>query len=552
MDRQPHNNLWAEKLLQVSMPDSGEAWAGMEAILDRELPQRSWSEWRRWLLLILVLLLLIGVCNCPGRGRLFHLSGHGARTTGAQPVAPARTPAGGKPASPALSNAATPASLENPAAPATAANPAPPASRATTPATRPVRGGPLPPASASTRMRDRPGPADSTSRPALLVTPSGRPAPSAPHGSSGTATPGKTKAHSMTPASTPTAFGDVTRNARDGTPVAKTSVRRRPAVKRTGTKKMGSTATGGTPTIAGDDTTGSKGPGTDAATRKNPGTVRDTITKKNMTTPGDTTAKKRVPVLPKVVSHKDTAHKKPPPPPQDDDPKEKDHGWVFGIGLNQFFPIGGQRGSTYNPDGLTGTLSDYLPVPMIRYYLSHKVYLQVEAQLNTPQATKKNLVFNSPVSDTSTIRGTRIETSATLQQLYYFNIPLSFHYAVTDELNIGTGLQFSHLSNAIGNFDSTLTNLTTNEVTNPKDTKSFKDDTLYRRIRTNEFRFLIDASYTWKHIVVGVRYNQALSKFIDVPLPTGGATQSRNSSLQLYLRYILWDTRKKKAPPKTP
>ena len=289
-------------------------------------------------------------------------------------------------------------------------------------------------------------------------------------------------------------------------------------------------------TMAGDDTT--KGNVTAAG---------NTITRKNTTTPGDTAAKKNAPVLPKVVSRKDTSHKKPPPPREDDNQKEKDHGWVFGIGLNEFFPIGGQRGSTYNTDGLTGTLSDYLPVPMIRYYLSHKAYLQVEAQLNTPQSTKKNLVFNSVLHDSTAIPGTNVQTSATLQQLYYFNIPLSFHYAVTDDLNIGTGLQFSHLSNAIGNFDSTLTNLRTNEVTNPKDTKSFKDDTLYRRIRTNEFRFLVDASYTWKHIVLGVRYNQALSKFINVPLPTGGSTQSRNSSLQIYVRYILWDTRRKRS-----
>jgi len=472
MDRQPHNNLWAEKLLQVSMPDSGEAWAGMEVILDRELQQRLRSDWRRWLLVLLLLLLLIGVCNCPGRGRLFHRSGHDSRISGALPATPAKAPAGGNPASPAT---ATPVSPENPVvqSPATAANAAAPE-----PTTRATR----------------------HNRRTLAVTPSGRPTPAAPRGSSVSATP--------------TAFGDVTQTAPDGSPVAKTSFRRPPA-------KSNLTAAG------------------------------DTVTKKNVPAASDTAGKKSTPVLPKAVSRKDTLHRKPPPPPQEEDQKEKDHGWVFGIGLNQFFPIGGQRGSTYNADGLTGTLSDYLPVPMIRYYFSHKAYLQVEAQLNTPQATKKNLVFNSVLHDSTSIPGENVQTSATLQQLYYFNIPLSFHYAVTDELNIGTGLQFSHLGNAIGNFDSTLTNLRTLEVTNPKDTKSFKDDTLYRRIRTNEFRFLADASYTWKHIVLGVRYNQALSKFINVPLPTGGSTQSRNSSLQIYVRYILWDTRKKKkqGPP---
>jgi hypothetical protein len=244
---------------------------------------------------------------------------------------------------------------------------------------------------------------------------------------------------------------------------------------------------------------------------------------------------------------KDSTHKKPSAPPIEKPKEEKDHGWVVGIGLNQFFPIGGQRGSTYNSDGLTGTLSDYLPVPMIRYYFNRKTYVQLEAQLNTPQPTKKNLVFNSPLPDTITQPGATIVSAASIQQLYYFNIPLSFHYAPSDNLNIGTGLQFSHLSNAIGNFDSTITNTGTAAVKNANDTKSFKGDTLYRRIKTNEFRFLVDVNYTYKHFVLGLRYNQALSNFINIQLPTGGMTQARNSSLQLYLRYIFLDTRKKKA-----
>ena len=89
MERQPHNNLWAEKLLQVSMPDSAGAWSGMEALLDKEMPQRFWSDWRRWTLLILLLLLLIGVCNCPGRGRFFH----GAEITRTQTATSPANPA---------------------------------------------------------------------------------------------------------------------------------------------------------------------------------------------------------------------------------------------------------------------------------------------------------------------------------------------------------------------------------------------------------------------------------------------------------------------------
>ena len=56
----------------------------------------------------------------------------------------------------------------------------------------------------------------------------------------------------------------------------------------------------------------------------------------------------------------------------------------------------------------------------------------------------------------------------------------------------------------------------------------------------------MDVNYNWKHFIVGIRYNQALSKFIHLEISPGQITQARNSSLQLYLRYILWDGRKKK------
>ena len=219
---------------------------------------------------------------------------------------------------------------------------------------------------------------------------------------------------------------------------------------------------------------------------------------------------------------------------------------MIGIGLNQFFPIGGQQGSTFNSNGLTGTLTDYLPVPMIRYYVNPRLYVQLEAQINTPQAAKKNVVISSPQPDTSTIRGSSIVSTTSLRQLYYFNVPLSVHFQPWQNVDIGTGLQFSHLSNAIGDFDSTTTNSATSAVSNAKAIKSFKGDTLYQHLKTSEFRVLLDASYTYKHFIFGLRYNQALSDFVNIRFASGQVTQSRNSSLQLYLRYILFDSRKKK------
>jgi hypothetical protein len=244
---------------------------------------------------------------------------------------------------------------------------------------------------------------------------------------------------------------------------------------------------------------------------------------------------------------KDSTHKKPAAPPKEKEKTERNDGWMVGIGLNQFFRVGGQQASSFNSGGITGTLSDYIPVPMVRYYFNPKLYVQLEAQFNTPQYTKKNLVISQPPPD-STGTLTRLQSSASIQQLFYFNVPLSVHYEVLDNLDLGIGLQFSRLSNAIGTFDSSAYTLGSPDTVNATATKSFKGDTLYQRIKTEEFRFLLDASYTYKHFILGLRYNQALSKFINIQVAPGQVTQSRNSSLQLYLRYILWDDRKKKPP----
>jgi hypothetical protein len=79
--------------------------------------------------------------------------------------------------------------------------------------------------------------------------------------------------------------------------------------------------------------------------------------------------------------------------------------------------------------------------------------------------------------------------------------------------------------------------------------KSFKGDALYQQIKSDEVRFLFDMSYTYRHVILGLRYNQALSKFVDIQVAPGQIAQGRNSSLQLYGRYILWDGRKKRNYP---
>lgn len=486
MEGHQHTNLWAEKLSQVSLPDNGAAWLAMEALLDKEMPGGWIRDRRRWLLLVFLLLLLIGVCNCPGRGRFSAVTSRWSKAFQTVPVGDkiARGPSpGGTP-----SLGATPASGGTPATVAT------PALGRTPENTPPVAGNPSNAGRGFTpTLRPRYIPAAPVKHRRLHSGPKDATAGGSP-GSPETASPESGYPDS---GSTTTAL-----------PPERTSV-----------------------PLAGHP---------DSSARATP-KRKDSVA---------------TPVRKPVV--KDSTHKKPltpptpSPPPKKKPEKKRDDGFMVGIGLNQFFTIGGQQASSWNSGGITGTLSDYIPVPMVRYYFNSRLYVQLEAQINTPQYTKKNLVINETGID-STGPTTSTQSSVSINKLFYFNLPLSVHYTVFDHLDLGAGLQFSRLTNGIGVFSDDIYSNTPNgppvTTVTPQtqtQTKSFKGDSTYREIKTSEFRFLLDGSYTYQRFILGLRYNQALSKFINVRLSTGEVTQARNSSLQLYLRYILWDGRKKK------
>jgi hypothetical protein len=472
MEERQHNNLWAEKLSQVSMPDGGGAWLAMEAILDKEMPTGWRTDRRRWLLLILLLLLLIGVCNCPGRGRFSAVTSRWRLPKAIQTV-----PVGDKiahgPSPSGASGGGTPT-------PMTGGVPVPVEQRRLLPGPR----------GATTKKSPKAG------SPAIGSTTTDSP-------ETGLTTTGSTTA----------------RSPGTGLPVAG---------------------------LPGVDLPGAGSPSKRAsvpAAGPPDSSARAAMPKKK-----DSLA---TPVRKPVV--KDSTHKKPPAPPKEKPEKKRDGGFMVGIGLNQFFTVGGQQASSWNSGGITGTLSDYIPVPMVRYYVNSRLYVQLEAQINTPQYTKKNLVINE-ISADSNSPARFVASSVSINKLFYFNLPLSVHYTIAKNLDLGMGLQYSQLTNGIGVFSSGYnTNFnTTNGTGNTaidsisSQTKSFKGDSLYRELKTHEFRWLLDVNYTYQHFILGLRYNQALSKFINVQVSSTQVTQARNSSLQLYLRYILWDGRKKK------
>jgi hypothetical protein len=235
------------------------------------------------------------------------------------------------------------------------------------------------------------------------------------------------------------------------------------------------------------------------------------------------------------------------------DSTEDKKGFLFAVGINQFFPVGHQKENNFNSNGTSGGIGDYIPVPVARYYFHKWLYVQAEAQFNAPQYTKSLLASSSisinPIQDTI--------KSVFIKKLFYFNLPLSVHYSPFKNLYFGAGIQYSMLTNGVALFENSKGNTLISTTRPPNDSLlisskigNLKSTPAYSKLRTNEFRFLLDVNYQWKPFTIGVRYNQAFTNFINVHISNTVVTQAHNASLQLYLRYTILDYRKKILLPK--
>jgi hypothetical protein len=208
------------------------------------------------------------------------------------------------------------------------------------------------------------------------------------------------------------------------------------------------------------------------------------------------------------------------------------------IGLNQSVPVDGQQVWTNPSGGLNTWWKDYIPVPSIRYYVRPKLYLQLEARIHAPQYTPRDLMFSYKYSDTF------YSAPVYIKKLFYLQVPVSVHYSPADNWSVGLGLQYSHYGKGIVQAGDS------NVYIGPLSAFPMAF------VKQPEFRGLVSLDYTCRNWVLGASYDEAFTRAITVRVlnpvanPQAGVLQQpppvRNSSLQLYLRYILWDGRKKK------
>ncbi len=223
--------------------------------------------------------------------------------------------------------------------------------------------------------------------------------------------------------------------------------------------------------------------------------------------------------------------------------------FVIGLTFPLAFPLSDQRVLAYNFNARANTLSDYLPAPNFQYHFSQKSYLQAELQFASPQYIEPALlsVKHYELGPGNYYRF--VTSSVFARKLYYFNLPLELHYSPFKNFYLGSGLQFSSLMSGVGYSEekgaSAMGPNARDSVIRQSYFK-FKNDTLSGRLNGNEVRVLLDANYYWKKFTVGFRYNQAVNSYINLQVNNNLPPYSeRNKTLQFYLRYNIWENRRK-------
>jgi hypothetical protein len=222
---------------------------------------------------------------------------------------------------------------------------------------------------------------------------------------------------------------------------------------------------------------------------------------------------------------------------------EKEHDITFAAGLTvpQSFAIGGQQSSAYNANARPGRLPDYLPAPFFQYHINPRLFLQTELHFQSPQYTQRLLLAQTAMGSTPV---PTLQNSVYLEKLYYFNVPFNLYYSPMRNLYVGGGLQYSSLLSGVATYEQRTTTGPT--PTYSSVTRQFKDDSLAAKFAPSEWRYQFDANYYFKRFTLGLRYNQAMRDFINLKVNnTLPPTQDRNQSFLLYLRFNIWEERKK-------
>ncbi|HVK47542.1 MAG TPA: hypothetical protein VM488_06865, partial [Pseudobacter sp.] len=226
----------------------------------------------------------------------------------------------------------------------------------------------------------------------------------------------------------------------------------------------------------------------------------------------------------------------------------QDRKFALGLSLPLAFPLADQQALGYNFRGGSNTVSDYIPSPHAQYHLNKRTFFQTELQVVAPQYIRPILMYQEKVNLSS---NAYLYNSVYARKLYYFNLPVSVYHSPLPNFFLGTGLQFSSLMSGVAMYENKKVYNNQETVLNQSFNR-MSHDSLTNRMTANEIRLLLDVNYYWQRFTVGLRYNQAFGNYTSFRLDnTTGYTYDKNKALFFYLRYNIWEDKKRNQPART-
>ncbi len=217
--------------------------------------------------------------------------------------------------------------------------------------------------------------------------------------------------------------------------------------------------------------------------------------------------------------------------------------FAFGVSLPLAFPLGDQKMLGYNISAGPNTVSDYIPAPHVQYHFNSKSYVQTEVQVMSPQYIRPVMLHHNEYQTSVA----HVSSSVYARKLYYFNVPVSVHYSPFKHFYLGTGLQFSTLLGGVAEHEKIRTGMVSSDSLYQSSYARFGNDSVGNRLRGNEMRLMLDANYYWNRFTVGLRYNQAFHNYVSLRASSTAAyTLDKNKALQFYMRFNLWEGKKRR------
>ena len=229
----------------------------------------------------------------------------------------------------------------------------------------------------------------------------------------------------------------------------------------------------------------------------------------------------------------------------------EDKTFAIGLSMPLAFPVGDQQALGYNSRGGVNTISDYIPSPHFQYHFNNKTYIQAGVQFSSPQFIRPILLYQNQQMFQTGPTPTEHITSISARKLYYFNLPVTIYHSPFRNFYMGTGLQYSSLLSGVAYYEKVERRFNVmgpaQEYVIKNYVTKFKNDSLSSRLNGNEVRLLLDMSYYFNRFTVGLQYNQAFNNYVSFQVtPSSAYTFDKNKSLQFYLRYNIWEDKKRK------